>query len=110
MESYSSDDVKRKKRKIDTFKNIPDPIKDDSKDDNSFNIIIEKERKILLWFGRNHDNRAKSEKIKLMLELCNQFEPEYTLNIVNQGEETPEFTRLLYSGFKKKERSQLKKN
>lgn len=36
MESYSSDDVKRKKRKIDTFKNIPDPIKDDSKDDNSF--------------------------------------------------------------------------
>ena len=105
MEPYSSDNVKRKKINIDTFKSIPDPIKDNSKSDNSFSIVCEEERKILVFIGKNCDAHSKAIKIKIAREICRQFSPEYTLISVNEGEETPEFIRLLYSGFKKKEKS-----
>jgi len=97
MEPYSSDDIKRKRRKK-HFKKTPEEFPVDLsklRSDEWYIIVSEKEKIIYIWKGLNCNVRKMFIASKAAQDIRGQKGLDFTIISLKEGEENPEFLRLI---------------
>lgn len=97
MEPYSSDDIKRKRRKK-HFKKTPEEFPVDSskfRSDECYVIVSEKEKIIYIWKGLRCNVRKRFIASRIAMNIHGQMGLPYTLTQITEGEEDPEFIKIV---------------
>ena len=97
MEPYSSDDIKRKRRKK-YFKKTPEEFPVDLsklRSDEYYIIVSEKEKIIYIWKGLRCNVRKMFIASKAAHDILGQKGLGFTIISLKEGEENPEFLRLI---------------